>query len=367
MASSECVVSEPTPIDRYEPTSWSPVDLTAALAGVGVVQPDLFRRSDGLHLLYRGYVHWFQGPPESGKSWAALVAVSEVLSKGGRALYVDYENGAEVIVERLKALGVDERTLVEWLAYVSPEEPLHDRRSGRFGRGNRDLARLLESGSFDLAVIDAVTPSMAMEGLDQNATNDVANWLSLLPKRLAARGPAVVCIDHVVKNPEMRGPYSQGNGYKLGGTTGGTYKFETVHALARAEREPVEGQFKIEVAKDRHGYVRARSHDRKHVGDLYLTAYPDGGVSAHLHPVLSPTPTRTPTSKPPEETLKAIKDELMERPGASGRHLEGAIKGSANAIRSAIRWMDGHELLTIEEDGRAHRHYLTDKGREAVA
>ncbi|MGH3814158.1 MAG: hypothetical protein ACRDUV_17195 [Pseudonocardiaceae bacterium] len=68
-------------------------------------------------------MHWFQGEPESGKSWVAQHAAAEVLNDGGTVIYIDHESSPDAVVTRLLLLGVDRATIRARLLYVQPERP----------------------------------------------------------------------------------------------------------------------------------------------------------------------------------------------------------------------------------------------------
>ena len=121
---AENSVGEGEPV---EPTSWTPVDLTNALAGLDIEPPTLCQRSDGLSLLYRGRVHAFQGESESLKSWAAQVAAGQTISSGGNVLYIDFEDDAAGVVSRLLALGLTPEEIAAHFVYIRPDEPLRTR------------------------------------------------------------------------------------------------------------------------------------------------------------------------------------------------------------------------------------------------
>jgi hypothetical protein len=353
------------PVDEgREPSSWRLVDLTDALAGIGTPPPDLFARGDGIHLLYRGKTHWFQGESESCKSWAAQVAVAQVLGDGGRVLYIDFEDDAEAVVGRLLALAVDPVAIRARFGYVRPEEPLFDDR-GRATGGLVDLLEILDSteeaGRFDLVVIDGVTEAMTTEGLDLLSNADIAVWLRRLPKRLANTGAAVVCIDHVTKNAETRGRYSIGGQHKLAGVTGATYVFTAERPLSRADHDPVTGVINMRVEKDRPGFVRGKSAEGK-VAVLELTAYPDGGVSWRL---IAPADDAT-TPAPPIALLRRITDYLVTYDGISGRQIAENVEGKTDTIRAALKWMADHGWVTVKKVGSTQEHWLTDAGREGV-
>ncbi|MGO8724409.1 MAG: AAA family ATPase [Acidimicrobiales bacterium] len=264
--------------EELGPTSWAPVDLTAALGNADVEPPSYLARSDGLCLLYPARVHAFQGESESLKSWAALLACDQTVEQGGDVLYIDFEDDARGIVTRLQALGLRAEEILARFVYLRPDEPLRTRHDEPTPAGE-DLQRVLVDRSFALAVVDGVTEAMTIEGLDLMSNTDVATWMRRLPRRLARTGAAVVVIDHLPKDRTNQGRYSLGAQHKLAGLDGAAYKFQLVHYFARAlGTDPVDGRALITVEKDRPGYVRGRCIEER-VGELHLTSYPDGGVT----------------------------------------------------------------------------------------
>lgn len=344
---------------RTERTSWAPVDLSDALAGVDVDPPALWQRSDGERFVYAGRTHWFQGESESCKSMAAQAVAAEVIQAGGDVLYVDFEDDDRGVVARLRAMGLSVDQIASHVTYVRPDEALTDRRTGKVTAAQLDLQAVLDSRSFTLAVLDGVTEAMTLEGLELNSNADIAAWIRALPKRIAATGAAVVVIDHVVKSTEAQGRYAIGGQHKLAGVTGAAYRFTTERPLARAlGAEPVEGTVAVTVVKDRPGHVRGRTADGR-VGTLELTSWPDGGLTVRL-------------AAPGETTVRVdmvlvarILEFLTLYDGATSGRIEKEVTGKAEAIRSALRWMaePGREWVRIERSGNAHRHHLTDAGR----
>jgi len=106
------------------PTTWEPLDLAEALAGAEEVTATVLLRADGVGLLYPGRTHQFAGEPESLKTWAALLAVAQVVAAGGHVLWIDYEDDARGFVGRLRALAVPDETIIGHCTYLWPEEPL---------------------------------------------------------------------------------------------------------------------------------------------------------------------------------------------------------------------------------------------------
>lgn len=345
-----------------ERTSWAPVDLTAALAGHDVEPPSILTRSDGFALLYPGRTHQFAGESESCKSWAALAACAQVLGAGGRVLWIDYEDDERGIVARLRSLLVPVDVIAARFVYVRPDEALmtHD---GRATAANTDFAALIEQ-PYVLAVIDGVTEALVTEGFELNSNTDVAKWSRLVPKRIATTtGAATVAIDHVTKSAEGRGRYAIGGQHKLAGLTGAAYRFDVQRRFARAiGAEPVSGVVAISVSKDRPGHIRGRAIEDR-VGTFELTSYPDGAVSAVIRPAGDPA-----TSGPEMALVQRIIEYLDQYQGASKLRIETDVEGRAESIRAALRWMahPDRAWLLIERVGSAHRHHLTDAGREVM-
>lgn len=337
-------------------SSWTPVDLTDALAGVDVAPPARLARTDGIHLLYAGRTHGFAGESESCKSWAALLAAAQEINAGNPVLWIDFEDDDRGIVARLLALGATPTTINTLFTYVRPEEPLraHD---GRITAGGTDFATTITLRAWTLIVIDGVTEAMVTEGLDINSNADVATWNRLLPKRCASTGAAVVMVDHVTKSSETRGRYALGAQHKLAGLTGAQYVFDTERPFSRASHDPITGIVRITVTKDRPGHVRSRADDGV-IARLELTSYPDGGVTAAL---VAPDQVTAPL----DVALAArIAEYLTTYPGATQNKIEANVDGKTPRIRAAIQAMVSNEWVTVVPKGQSHLHHLTPEGEE---
>jgi hypothetical protein len=343
--------------EEPEPTSWVPVDLTDALKGNDIEPPIYLARSDGLCMFYAGRVHSLNGESESLKSWAALLACKQAIDKGDDVLYIDYEDDARGIVTRLRALGLRPEEILGHFVYIRPDEPLRTRHDeGTVGAV--DLLAVLKSRRFALAVVDGVTEAMTTEGLDLISNADIATWMRRLPRRIARTGAAVAVIDHLPKDRTNQGRGGVGGQHKLSGLDGASYKFTLLKYFFRAPgSEPVEGRAFITVEKDRPGFIRGHVVDDK-VGNLTLTAYPDGGVSGSIE---APTEDEAVDRKVVERILTylAIYD------GSSLRKIEDGVTGKGPAIRDALKWMTdpAQNLVRVVLKGCSHLHWLTDAGR----
>ena len=344
--------------DERKPTSWLPIDLKDALAGVDVPAPQFWLRSDGKPLVYAGRTHWFQGPSESLKSMAAQMVVVEVVADGGDVLYIDFEDDDRGVVARLLAMGASEEAIAAHVVYVRPDEALMDR-GGKWTPGGLDYLATLAMRPWAVCVLDGVTEAMTTEGMEILDNADTARWMRLLPKRIADTGAAVVVIDHTTKNAETAGRHAIGAQHKLAGVTGATYKFEPVRPLARAESEEITGQVKITITKDRPGWVRGQCRDGV-VGMFEVTSYPDGGLSPQM---MAPGAE---SSVVDMELIGDILTYLHTYDGASQRRIEEAVDARSARVRGALQAAHGRGWITVKKVGAGHQHSLTDDGRKVM-
>lgn len=337
-----------------EPTSWSPVDLAEAIAGEDLPPPELLRRTDNVALLYRGKTHWFQGEPESCKTWIACAAVAQVLEAGGRVLWVDFEDDERTVVARLKGLGISGETILAGLVYIRPDEPLGDRHE-RITPAELDLQELLAGVPFDLAIIDGITEAMLTEGLNLMDNADIAGFMRRLPRRIADTGAAVVGLDHVVKDTGGRGRWAIGGQHKLAGLSGVAYRFDVVRPFARANGiDPGVGIVTVTVAKDRVGHVRAAC-----TGDTIamceLTSWPDGRIDVLL---------RSPDTAGATDRILCgrIADYLRTYEGATVNKLRDGVEGKSAAIQATVKTMAERGWVAVRKVGQSHQHTLTPLG-----
>lgn len=233
-----------------EASTWSPQDLTAILDGTFEPEvPSLFPRDDGVSLLYRGRVHSFHGESESGKSMVAQAECARIVrDTQDVAVYVDFESDAGTVVGRLLAMGARADDIKARFIYIRPDV--------KPAASSRDAAayEALMGISCAIVIVDGVTEGMGVFGVQSGRNEDeVSSWVRWFPRRLAqSTGAAVVLIDHVVKNPDVRGRFAVGSQAKMNGLDGSAFTIEVRKALGRGMR----GGVSMRVAKDRPGGVR---------------------------------------------------------------------------------------------------------------
>lgn len=302
----------------YEASTWASFNFDPIRRGeLTVARPEYLKRPDGQALIYPGRRHSFFGPSESLKSWAALLAAKEVLAAGRTALYVDFEDDAISFYERAVLVGIPEAALGRALRYIRPDEPLR-------GRAETDLRLLASDLDPALVVIDGVTEAMTLHGWHPYDPKDAADYQHLLLRGYGSA--AVIEIDHTSKDS---GRGQLGSQQKRAGLDGASYEFEVVKAAGRGGHSVAE----MKVSKDRHGYVRHfATNGVAATFNLDTTPGHDGpavylGVLGGWAPVLSPV----------DLAYDRVIEWVRANPKSSSTTIEGAVPGSTEFIRKALR------------------------------
>jgi hypothetical protein len=171
-----------------------------------------------------------------------LHVVAQEIKAGRHAAMIDFEDGGQAIVNRLRhVFGLTREEIVKRFHYLRPETAF----------GDAGYQALSEIADLAIIVIDAVTESMSVAGLDGRNENEVASWYNDFPKRVARleSAPAVVIVDHT---PQDKGERAIGSQHKKAAIDGVSYTAEPVNPFVKGGR----GQLRLKVAKDKPGGVR---------------------------------------------------------------------------------------------------------------
>jgi hypothetical protein len=114
------------------------------------------------------------------------------------------------VLERLRGLGLDDRTVRGRFAYLRPAEPISEQAAAY-------VQYLIVELDCRLVVFDAFNPSLALHGYDPNSSRDVEDFFRTVVDPFCEMGAAVVLPDHVVKHRELRGKYAYGSERKQTG------------------------------------------------------------------------------------------------------------------------------------------------------
>ncbi|MBR3052200.1 DNA repair protein RadA [Candidatus Saccharibacteria bacterium] len=137
-----------------------------------------------------GSVSLLAGQPGMGKSTLLMQICSEVASSGHEVLYVSGEESAGQVKLRAVRLGADS-----------------DRLSFAASTSANDIAKTIETGEFDLVVVDSIQTLMMDEISSAPGTvSQVTNCGNLIIRAAKATDTAVVIVGHVTKDGSFAGP-----------------------------------------------------------------------------------------------------------------------------------------------------------------
>lgn len=319
--------------------TWQPVDPTPVLEGTWVqAEPTVGARADGVGILYPGKQHVAQGETEGGKTWFANCIIDTEIRAGNHVVYVDFEDDINTAVSRLRILQLPDAAIAERFHYVRPTEPIGT------GINLDDLGRLLNATHPTVVVLDGITEAMTMHGLDPLNNKDVATFGRMLPKRIADHGPAVLSLDHVVKNGEARGKYALGGVHKLNALDGAAFIIENRTPFGVG----ITGKSTIKLAKDRPGQLRRRSLPNKSglhwFGDLVLDSHAETFAELDITAPSERSDDFRPT------TLMAKVWKVIELhnhgDGLSQRKIQDLVRGNAGNNRSALTFLEVDGYIT---------------------
>ena len=356
------------PIEEYEATSWAPVDMAEALT-LEPIEPKYLIYGQDLAAFYPGKTHTLYAASESGKSWVALYAVAQILTGDNwhneRVLYIDHEDDARSIGERLAALGVPNEVIsdTDRFRYVNPTEPLTDKQGEIYGTAGDDLRALLDWQP-TFVVIDGVSEAMTEEGLDPISNSHVAQWFRIAPRRFEKTGACVVMIDHTAKSHGDGPPTEIGAQHKRAGISGASFLVDAVKRPGRAVLgEPVEGILRLQLAKDRGGYLRGRYRgEYPVVCELTVTADPDGGVLVHAD-----EQNETEGTSPIAIEIAVYLHMHDKASGSAIAQGIGRQRTDQTAVKELADMVKRKEVDWEKGPNNSKQHYLTDRGIEVYS
>jgi hypothetical protein len=196
--------------------------------------------SNGGGVFYAGKVNEIHGPSESGKTMVLLAVAAQEIRDGHHVAMVDFEDGGQAIVNRLRwVFNLTREQIVKQFHYFRPE----------IAFGEKGFQAISGIGDVTLVIIDAVTESMSVAGLDGRNENEVAVWYNDFPKKLARLGPAVVVVDHT---PQSDAGRQIGSQHKKSAIDGVSYTAEPINPFVKGGL----GHLRLKIAKDKPGGVR---------------------------------------------------------------------------------------------------------------
>jgi hypothetical protein len=194
------------------------------------------------HMLRCGKRHHWPGPKKVGKSLAGFVHAIDVALAGGHVITLDRENGGDLYASRLEAIITARALNEEQQATITANLVYYEFPRFRKDDG-ADLVELC-SGA-DLVIFDSQRMYLSDLGLEENSSDDYAEFMGSLIEPLFAVGIATLILDNTGHQEPRRG---RGNSSK------GDLN-EILFALETVERFNLEttGKLRLEITESRFG------------------------------------------------------------------------------------------------------------------
>ena len=319
---------------------------TADLAGDVDTEPlpALVERTDGATVMYAGKLNSLFGVPGSGKSWVVIIAIEEAVMRGGRVLYLDYEDNDKTFKARSALLGFDVGAYADCVKYIRPgvtESPTAMAQATQWLTG-------AVSPTHNLVVLDACESA----GCPSDGA-DIAPWFRTHIEPWRVDGNGVLMVDHVPKRSDDR----------PNGPIGSQAKLARIDGVALAVSgtpwtKQASGKIFLTNHKDRGGDIPAPVGKAVCVIEgAYTTVDGDKAFAYSINP---------PTAQDGEEPLnRKVLNVLMDAgvEGITGtRDLRLAVGGNAKAINEAARTLIDMGMVARDKVGAANRYVITATG-----
>jgi hypothetical protein len=328
-------------------SSWIPKEISETDLGEEE-PPTMLKREDGNYLLYPGRVNAIFGESESGKTWLALEAIRQELDKNNIVFYIDFEDSARGILNRLKTMKVPTEKF-KFFRYANPDQRLEP--------GVGELMRTeIMAYLPTLIVVDGVNAAMNLMGLDLEKNKDATEFSQRILKPLRVGGAGILTIDHVTKSKDNRGNYAIGAQAKRADIDGAAFAVSVAMPFGRG----IDGALDITCTKDRPGFVRAICPDAKTVGVANLRSLPDGGIGVSISGGSVKISTR-------EQKMEAVCDLLRRHGYEMGRNQiadlmrqEGHPIGN-DELKFVLESLVASDCLSHRKDGQKYLYgYQSD-------
>lgn len=316
---------------QVEQSRWNMQDVSAVLMGDHeTVTPDMLMLpgEDSLGLLYSARLNEIHADSGVGKSWVIAHIVKERALEGHTTLVIDIEDTLVPLVQRLRQIGLPDTLIERHLTFIHPDE-----------EWSVAAMQIVIDGITRRGVthvfIDSLGEAFALDGVSENADDEVGPWNNRVPRRIiAATGAGVTLIDHITKaadNPL----HPSGSKRKRAAITGASWFLYAIDPFTK-ERG---GRIRFKTGKDRHGNYRYGDD----VADLVMD-FVGPMCRTHMERLAPPEPDTRGTTLDDEITrLVVVAVEKHQPPSGRALHVHVAalmklhnIKGSTDMIRGCI-------------------------------
>lgn len=291
---------------------WHPDNLADVLSGEYTPPvPTIGQRTDTIGLFYTGRVNALFGESGSGKSWVAMATCAQQIKAGNPVTYIDHEDHAGSVTNRMLKLGCTVDQIVALLTYIRPDRSWNQLAA-------IDIAEHITNTGTTLVVCDSTGEGMSLDGVDPNSDDGVAKWMRGFARYIANLGPCVLLLDHMPKANDSNKAFMIGSQRKKAAIDGAAYRVDVGVAPARG----IDGQLRLIVAKDRGGY---HQHGSK-VADITISDT-DTGIDVIINP---------PGTGLPTVLMKRISEYLELAGPSSTNAISTNVEGNSKSKRHAL-------------------------------
>ena len=316
------------------------VDLTPTLA--------VLERTDNGLVLPAGKLNWIYGMPGSGKSFLCEIDIIHAVLRGGRALYLDYEDSKKTFHQRAAILGFNLKDYADSFKYIHgglAEYPAVQAEA---------IAWLLDAPDPEMnqVIIDAAESSGCPS--DGSPVND---WLKkvVMPWRDPGVNSGVLVSDHIPKTKDNRPDGPIGSQRKLAAVDG-----ISLLVSGYCWTKTKGGRLTLTNDKDRTGDYGRKEPVAAVIGEWQG----EGDNRTFAYRIVEPTKEDA-NDHLGVKILNAVKDAGLE--GFPGKNnLAKAIGGNRNVVFRTVDSLVDAKLLNVGKAKGSDVYTLTNEGLEYV-
>ena len=308
------------------------------------------RHGDGGLVLPAGKLNWLYGLPAGGKSFVGAIGVSEAVLRGGRVMFLDYEDNKKTFQQRAAILGLNPKDHTDSFRYIHgglADSPLATAQA-------QDWLSQADDTEMSLVVIDAAESS----GCPSDGAS-VNEWLAKVVQPWERLGITIIVIDHIPKQREGRPDGPIGSQRKLAAVTGIALKV-TGNCWSKTKN----GRLVLTCEKDRTGNYAKGEKVAAIVGE-----WDSAGHSRSFgYRIVNPSQGDDDTGNIGGAILEYVAEAMPEGIN-SQRAIIANVKGKRDTIISTIDNLVEGGLLELAQrgKGKGNNYTITGNGLEVIS
>ena len=303
------------------------------------------RHGDGGLVMPAGKLNWLYGLPSSGKSFVGAMGASEAVLRGGRVMFLDYEDNKKTFQQRAAILGLNPKDHADSFRYIHgglADSPLAMAQA-------EDWLSQADDMEMSLVVIDAAESS----GCPSDGAS-VNEWLAKVVQPWERLGVTIIVIDHIPKQREGRPDGPIGSQRKLAAVTGIALKV-TGNCWSKTKN----GRLVLTCEKDRTGNYAKGEKVAAIVGEW-------DSAGAFGYRIVNPAQGDDDNANMGGAILEYVYD-AMPAGVDSKRAIISNVKGKSGDISNTIDNLVEGGLLVKSALGKGHNYTITGNGIELIS